>query len=639
MVEKKPLRHRSYDDKKMSLKEALSYIKTGDHIFIGSACGEPQYLVKGLVEKADHLADNEILHVHTLGVAPYTKPRYSDRFRMNAFFVGINTRKAVAEGRADYTPVFLSELPRLIRRGVVPIDVALIQVTPPDEHGFCSLGVSVEITKTAAENAKLVIAQVNRQMPRVLGDSFIHINDIDIIVEHDEPLLEAPRPEPDIVSDRIAKYVSELVEDESTLQIGIGSIPDAILSSLADKRDLGIHTELLTEGVVDLVEEGVITCAKKTINRGKIIASFAMGTRRLYDFIDNNPMVEFYESDYVNNPLIISQHKKMVAINQALEVDLTGQVCADSLGYRFYSGLGGQADFMRGAMLSEGGKAITVIPSTAKDGKISRIKEFLTSGAGVVLTRGDVDYVVTEYGVAHLRGKTIRERALSLISIANPKFRNRLLNWAKKHNYVPKEVLPFPEVEYPEELKRYVTLKDGTRVLLRPIMPSDATLKQHFFYALSKESIKRRYLGSLSLMPLRRIWPYVIVDYMNEMSIVGTIMENENETIIAMGSYSRIPNTETAEVSLVVRDDWQNKGLGTILFNYLAEIARKRGIKSFTAWILLENTKMMHILRKSGYPMRYRIEGNLYYVTIDLERKNSSKMVGPAGLEPATNRL
>jgi len=621
MVEKKPLRHRSYDDKKMSLKEALSYIKTGDHIFIGSACGEPQYLVKGLVEKADHLADNEILHVHTLGVAPYTKPRYSDRFRMNAFFVGINTRKAVAEGRADYTPVFLSELPRLIRRGLVPIDVALIQVTPPDEHGFCSLGVSVEITKTAAENAKLVIAQVNRQMPRVLGDSFIHINDIDIIVEHDEPLLEAPRPEPDIVSDRIAKYVSELVEDESTLQIGIGSIPDAVLSSLVDKRDLGIHTELLTEGVVDLVEEGVITCAKKTINRGKIIASFAMGTRRLYDFIDNNPMVEFYESDYVNNPLIISQHRKMVAINQALEVDLTGQVCADSLGYRFYSGLGGQADFMRGAMLSEGGKAITVIPSTAKDGKISRIKEFLTSGAGVVLTRGDVDYVVTEYGVAHLRGKTIRERALSLISIANPKFRNRLLNWAKKRNYVPKEVLPFPEVEYPEELKRYVTLKDGSRVLLRPIMPSDVTLKQHFFYALSKESIKRRYLGSLSLMPLRRIWPYVVVDYVNEMSIVGTIMENENETIIAMGSYSRIPNTETAEISLVVRDDWQNKGLGTILFNYLAEIARKRGIKSFTAWILLENTRMMHILRKSGYPIKYRIEGNLYYVTIDLERK------------------
>ncbi len=625
MDEKRPLRHRSYDDKKMSLKEALSYIKTGDHIFIGSACGEPQYLVRGLVEKADHLADNEILHVHTLGVAPYTKPIYSERFRLNAFFVGINARRAVAEGRADYTPVFLSELPRLIRRGMVPIDVALIHVTPPDEHGFCSLGVSVEITKTAAEKAKLVIAQVNRQMPRVLGDSFIHINNIDIVVEHDEPLLEAPRPESDIVSDRIARYVSGLIDDESTLQIGIGSIPDALLSSLTDKKDLGIHTELLTEGVVDLVEEGVVTCAKKTINRGKIIASFAMGTRRLYDFIDNNPMVEFYESDYVNNPLVISQHKKMVAINQALEVDLTGQVCADSLGYRFYSGLGGQADFMRGAMLSEGGKAITVIPSTAKNGRISRIRSLLSEGAGVVLTRGDVDYVVTEYGVASLRGKTIRERALSLINIAHPKFRNELLEWAKQHHYVPPEVLPFPEIEYPEELKRYVTLKDGSKVLLRPIKPSDATLKQHLFYALSKESVKRRYLGSLNLMPLRRVWPHVVVDYINEMSIVGTVRRDENEIMIAIGSYSRIPNTDTAEIALLVRDDWQNKGLGTLLFNYLAEIARARGIKSFIAWVLLENTRMMHIFKKSRYPFKCRVEGNLYHVVIDLEGKKAGK--------------
>jgi len=609
------LRQRSYGDKRMSLKEALSPIKTGDHIFIGSACGEPQYLVKGLVEKVD-LADNEILHVHTLGVAPYTKPIYSERFRLNAFFVGINTRDAIAEGRADYTPVFLSELPRLIAEGMVPIDVALIQVTPPDEHGFCSLGVSVEITKTAAEKAKLVIAQVNCQMPRVLGDSFIHISDIDVVVEHDEPILECPRPEQDIISERIARYVSELVEDESTLQVGIGSVPDAVLDALRDKKDLGIHTELLTEGVVDLVEDGVVTCAKKTINRGKIIASFAMGTRRLYDFIDNNPMVEFYESDYVNNPFVISQHKKMVAINQALEVDLTGQVCSDSLGYRFYSGLGGQADFMRGAMLSEGGKAITVIPSTAKEGKISRIRPLLSEGAGIVLTRGDVDYVVTEYGVASLRGKTIRERALSLINIAHPKFRNELLEWAKQRRYVPPEVLPFPEIEYPEELKRNVTLKDGTKVLLRPIKPSDATLKHHLFYALSKDSVTKRYLGSLKVMPLKRVWPYVTVDYENEMSIVGTVMEEGMESLIAIGSYARIPRTRMAEVSLVVRDDLQNKGLGTILLKYLIEIAKNKGFEGFTAWVLTDNTKMMHIFKKLGYPVKYRIEGNLYHVTV-----------------------
>jgi len=616
----KNLRSRSYDKKKKSLDEALGTIKTGDHIFIGSACGEPQYLVNGLVEKASHLADNEILHVHTLGVAPYAKPIYSERFRLNAFFVGINTRTAVAEGRADYTPMFLSELPRLIAKGMVPIDVALIQITPPDEHGFCSLGVSVEITKTATEKAKLVIAQVNRRMPRVLGDSFVHINDIDVIVEHDESILEIPPSEQDIISGRIAKHAADLVEDESTLQIGIGSIPDSVLDSLGDKKDLGLHTELLTEGVVDLVEDGVVTCAKKTINRGKIIASFAMGTRRLYDFIDNNPMVEFYESDYVNNPIVISQHEKMVAINQALEVDLTGQVCSDSLGYRFYSGLGGQADFMRGASLSKGGKAITVLPSTAKKGKVSRIKPLMSKGAGVVLTRGDVDYVVTEYGVATLKGRAIKERALSLINVAHPNFRNELLDWAKNHHYVPPEVLPFPEVEYPEELIKSVTLKNGSKVVLRPIKPSDATLKQHLFYSLSKDAVTKRYLGSLKAMPLKRVWPYVIVDYRDEMVLVGTTIEEGRESIIAIGSYSRVPNTDTAEVAFLVRDDWQNQGLGTTLFRYLVEIAQKYGITGFTAWVLADNKRMIHILKKSGYPLKYGVEGDLYHVNLELKK-------------------
>jgi RimJ/RimL family protein N-acetyltransferase len=521
--------------------------------------------------------------------------------------------------------MFLSELPKLIAKGMVPIDVALIQITPPDEHGFCSLGVSVEITKTAAEKARLVIAQVNREMPRVLGDSFIHTSGIDVIVEHDEPILEAPRPEKDIVSERIARHVSELVDNESTLQIGIGSVPDSVLDALRDKENLGIHTELLTEGVVDLVKEGAVTCMKKTINRGKIIASFAMGTRRLYDFIDNNPMVEFYESDYVNSPIVISQHEKMIAINQALEVDLTGQVCSDSLGYRFYSGLGGQADFMRGAALSKGGKAITVMSSTAKSTKISRIKPLLTKGAGIVLTRGDVEYVVTEYGVATLKGKSIKERALSLINITHPKFKNELLDWAKKHNYVPSEVLPFPETEYPEELARFVTLRDGSKVLLRPIKPSDATMKQDLFYSLSKDAVAKRYLGSLKAMPLKRVWPYVIIDYKDEMVIVGTIKNEGREAIIAIGSYSRIPNTDMAEAALVVRDDWQNKGLGTTLFQYLSEIAHNYGMAGFTAWVLSDNRRMIHILKKSGYPMKYIIEGDLYHVDIKFEKNNTRK--------------
>lgn len=620
MGEKRSLRDRSYDEKKATLEEALGYIRTGNHIFIGSACGEPQYLVNGLVEKAKHLADNEILHVHTLGVAPYTKPIYSGRFRLNAFFVGVNTREAVAEGRADYTPIFLSDLPRLIAKGMVPIDVALIQVTPPDKHGFCSLGVSVEITKTATEMAKFVIAQVNHFMPRVLGDSFIHVNDIDVVVEHDEPILESPRPPRDVVSDRIAKYVSDLIEDESTLQIGIGNIPDAVLSALNGKRDLGVHTELLTEGVVDLVEAGVITCAKKTLHRGKIIASFAMGTRRLYNFINNNPMVEFYESNYINNPIMIAQNRKMVAINQALELDLTGQVCADSLGYFFYSGLGGQADFVRGARLSEGGKAITVLPSTAKEGTISRIKSVLSEGAGIVLTRGDVDYVVTEYGTAHLEGRAIRDRALALIGVAHPKFRNELLEWAKSRNYVPQEVLPFPEVEYPEELKRQVTLRDGTMLTIRPIKPSDATMKQHLFYALSKESVAKRYLGPLKSMSWERVWPYVIVDYQNEMVLVAVVREDEMEDMIGIGSYSRIPHTELAEIALVVRDDWQGRGIGTELLKYLIELARTKGFAGLKAWVLVENARMMHLFKKCGYSTKYRIEDNVYEVLIDLKQ-------------------
>jgi len=611
-------RQGDYEDKKVTLEEAISKIETGDHIFIGSACGEPQYLLKGLVEMGDHLADNEILHVHTLGVAPYAKPRYSSRFRLNAYFVGINTREAVAEGRADYTPVFLSDLPVMVRKGRVPIDVALIQVSPPDDHGYCSLGVSVEMTKTAAEEADFVIAQVNRQMPKVMGDSFIHVQDIGLLVEHDEPILETPREEQDIVSERIAGYVEDLVDDESTLQIGIGRVPDAVLDSLKDKRDLGMHTELLTEGVVDLVEEGVLTCEKKTVNRGKIIASFAMGTKRLYDFIDNNPMVEFYESDYVNDPRVIAQHDNMVAINQALEVDLTGQVCSDSLGYKFYSGLGGQADFMRGARLSKNGKAITVIPSTAKEGTISRIRSLLSEGAGIVLTRGDCDYVVTEYGVGHLMGKTIRERSMALINISHPKFRNELLQWAKEHHYVPLEVLPFPEVEYPEELEKRIEAKDGTRVLLRPIKPSDASMKHDLFYSLSKQAVKNRYLGYMKAMPMKRVWPYVTVDYENEMNLVATVKEEGIENLIAIGSYVSIPNTKDAEVAVVVRDDWQNKGLGTQILAYLAEIAKDRGFEAFTAWVLSTNDRMMHVFKKLGYDVKYRLEGDVYHVRVDL---------------------
>ncbi|MEM2961405.1 MAG: GNAT family N-acetyltransferase [Candidatus Bathyarchaeia archaeon] len=608
----------SYRKKLKELDEAIDLIKVGDRIFVGSACGEPQYLVKGLVEKGEHLLDNEILHVHTLGVAPYANPIYTDRFRLNAFFVGVNTRQAVAEGKADYTPMFLSEIPRLIRSGRVDIDVALIQVSPPDGHGFCSLGVSVDITKAAAEASRMVIAQVNPRMPRVLGDSFIHVRDIDVVVEHEEPILEAPRPPQDEVSRRIGEYVSRLVEDGSTLQVGIGSIPDAVLDFLKDKRDLGIHTELLTEGVVDLVEEGVITGTHKTLNKGKIVASFAMGTRRLYDFIDNNPMVEFHQEDYVNDPFIISQHEKMVAINQALEVDLSGQVCSDSLGHMFYSGLGGQADFMRGAARSVGGKPITVLPSTAKEGRISRIRPQLSEGAGVVLTRGDVHYVVTEYGVAYLHGRTIRERALSLVEIAHPKFRSYLLAWAKKRRYVLPEDFKYPKSRYPRELETYITLGDGTRLLLRPIKPSDITMKHELFYSFSKDTIYHRYFGGLKAMTMKSAARYVNIDYKNEMAIVA-VKQDDLENIVGIGQYVLDPSTGYAEVALAVQDEWQGKGIGSALLKYLIEIAGERGIRGFTAWVLSDNKRMLRLFEKTGYPLKVKAEGNLYHVVMDFK--------------------
>lgn len=402
-----------YEEKKKSPKEAVATIERGEKVFVGTACGEPQSLVSALIDRAGSLAGNEIIHTLSLGLAPYTEERFGDEFRLEAFFIGPNVRDAVNEGRADYTPVYLSEIDHLLRRGKEQVDVALIQVSPPDEHGFCSLGVSIDITMAGQQQADVVIAEVNPNMPRTLGDSFVHVNDIDHIVESDEPLLEWTPEESDAeVMDKIGEHVAGLVGDGATIQVGYGAIPDAVLKHLSDKKDLGVHTEMFSDGIVDLVRDGVINGSRKTVHPGKIIASFCMGTRKVFDFLDNNPMIEFHPSSYTNDPCLIGQNENMVAINSALEVDLTGQVCADQLGYQFYSGLGGQVDFMRGAARSKNGKPIIALPSTAKGGEVSRIVPRLSEGAGVTTTRGDVHYVVTEYGVAQLHWKSIMQRAL-----------------------------------------------------------------------------------------------------------------------------------------------------------------------------------------------------------------------------------
>lgn len=417
-------------NKMVSAEEALSHVKSGDRVVVGHACGEPPTLVEALVARAPELQDVEIVHMVAMGPAKYAQPGMEKSFRHNALFVGASTRKAVEEKRGDFTPCFFSEIPRLFREKILPVDVVLFQVTPPDEEGFCSFGVSADYTVAAAECAHLVIAQMNSRMPHTNG-SKIHLDSIQYIVEKDEPIIELQPPKIGEVEKRIGENVSKLIPNGATLQLGIGAIPDAVLLFLKDKKDLGIHSEMFSDGVVVLAEMGVVTNQKKTINQGKFTATFLMGSKKLYDFVDNNPKVELLPVDYVNDPYVIGQYDNMIAINSALQVDLMGQVNAEMIGTRQFSGIGGQIDFIRGASRSHGGKSIIAIPSTAAHGKISRIVSELDCGAAVSTSRNDVHFIVTEYGIADLRGKSLRQRAQALINIAHPDFRGDLTVQAK----------------------------------------------------------------------------------------------------------------------------------------------------------------------------------------------------------------
>jgi acetyl-CoA hydrolase len=409
-----------------SAADAVKAVRSGQRVYIGGGCGVPVVLAGELARRAPELRDVEIIHILTAGTSAWVTPEASSAFRVNSLFIGPNVRGAVQEGRADFTPVFLSEIPRLFREGHLPIDVALIAVSPPDEHGYCSYGVEVGVTKPAVESARVVIAEINPRMPRVWGNSFIHISRIDYCVEVDYPLPEFRQGEPAPLYSRIGRHVADLIEDGATLQMGIGAIPNAVLDYLGDKRDLGVHSEMFSDGIIDLVQRGVITGARKTLLPGKLVAGFVLGTERVYRFIHNNPIIELRTTDFTNDPFTISRNDKMVAINAALQVDLTGQVCADSIGTKFYSGVGGQADFIRGAARSKGGKPIIALPSTALGGTVSRIVSTLEPGAGVTTSRNDVHYIVTEYGVAYLYGKTVRQRAEALIAVAHPDFRAEL---------------------------------------------------------------------------------------------------------------------------------------------------------------------------------------------------------------------
>src|SRR5499425_3006301 len=438
MARRKPAMSWEIDYKKKlrTPDEALRCVQSGMRVYIQPGCAEPETLVEALMRRGPHVEDVEIVHMMTMGAAPYVAPEMAGHFRHNAVFIGGNVRDAINEGRADYTPMYLSEIEDLFESGAMPLDVALIQVSPPDSHGFCSFGVGVDTTLTAAKCARYVIAQVNDFMPRTYGDSFIHVSDIDAVVESSRPLCELKQP---VITDMhvaIARNVAGLIEDGAVLQTGIGGIPDAVLPFLADRKDLGVHSELVSDGVIPLIETGVITGARKNFKPRKIILGFALGSKRLFDYVDNNPIFEFHPTAYTNEPALIARNDNMVAINSALQVDLTGQVCSDSIGTYFYSGIGGQVDFLRGASRSKGGKPIIALSSTAKNGTISRITPKLAPGAGVVTSRGLIRYVVTEYGVAYLHGKSIRERAKALIEIAHPKFREELYNYCEQTKWL-----------------------------------------------------------------------------------------------------------------------------------------------------------------------------------------------------------
>jgi len=609
----------TYPEKFASENRIFKHIRRGDRIFISTGCGEPQYLVQALINYVEsHPAaffDAEVFHVWSLGVAPYTDEKFKSNFRHNSFFIGNSTRGAVNQGLADYTPIFLSQICDLFHRKFVPVDVALIQTSLPDAHGYMSLGVSVDITKAAVENAELIIAQANTHMPRTHGDGFIHLKDVDFIIPHNEPILEFSAAADSTVAQQIGKYVAQLIQDGDTIQVGYGSIPNAILANLSEKKHLGVHTELLSDGIVTLMKAGVIDNTRKTLNRGRTIATFCMGSRETYEYLDDNPAIEFRTVDYTNDPLIIARNDNMTAINSVLEIDLTGQATAESLGKVFYSGIGGQADFMRGAILARNGKTILTLPATADDETVSRISPFLREGSGVTLNRGDIHYVVTEYGIAYLHGKNIRERAMELISIAHPKFRPQLIQEAKALNLIYRDqaFIPGKRGEYPEDLETYRTTKAGLEILLRPVKISDESLLKTFFYTLSEESVYRRFFAELKDFSHERLQDFVVIDYTNTLIILAVLKDEEEkkEEVVGVGQYTIDTMTHTADVAFAVRDDYQNQGIGQELLTYLTYLARRQGLLGFTAEVLVENKRMLYLFEKMGFEIQRRIEAGI----------------------------
>ncbi len=591
-------------DKLITTQESVKKIKNGSRVFIGTGCGEPQRLIKAMVEDLS-IQDIVIYQMLSTTLSNYVNDEnFLSRFSIKLFFISVLMRQAAFEGKIDYIPVYLSQIPTIFENHEIGLDVALIQISPPDDHGYCSLGISVDITLSGMKNADIVIAQVNPEMPRTWGDSIIHIDEIDYLVEHKEPILESlPEMKNPKIVERIGHYVNMLVDDGATLQIGFGHLPDAVISYLSDKKDLGIHTQVITDGLLPLFEKKVITNKKKSYLPDKVVASLCMGSKKLYDYVDNNPIFYFKSSEFVNDPNVIAKNDNFISISSALEVDLTGQVCTDSKGYLFYSGIGDQVDFIRGSAMSKGGFSIIIIPSTAQNGEVSRIVTHLSEGAGVATTRGDIDIIVTEYGIAEMRRKSIYQRVMELTRIAHPKFRNNLIEEAKKRHYIFPDQLPptTQDLLFLDQYHHSVKLANGKTIDFRPLLPSDEFESRHFYYSLQEDSIYYRFFNKRKIFSrdmLQKQW--ALVDYRRNMTIIGLMQLGKRKQIVAIGSYAEA-DADSAEVAFLVKERLHGMGIGSYLLKILETIAKENNYKQFIATVLAENRKMINVFQKK-YP-------------------------------------
>ena len=607
-----------YLAKRVTAREAVGKIHSGQRVFIGSSCGEPQGLVRELVNQAHCFADLEIVRLLSLESSPLTQiaaKTGGNCFTIRSFYLGSVKPRSLERNKRFITPINLSAVPRLLKSRQLPIHVALIQVSPPDDFGWMSLGVSVDITLAGAQAADLVIAQVNPRMPRVLGRSFLHVDDVHLIVEGEEDLLTITDPPDSPAARRIAEHVAKLIDDGSTIQISLGAAPRATLLALGDRKDLGIHTRYLTDAIMDLVARGVITNRKKGFNEGKLVASAAIGSKNLYEFINDNPGIEFYPSDYVNNPGIIARNNKMVALNVAMAMDLTGQAAADALPYNNFSGVSGIMDFIRGAADAPEGKSILMLPSTTLDGKSSRIVPFLENIA-VVVPRGDVQYVVTEYGIVNLFGKSLQERAMALISIAHPDFREDLFYQAKKIGLLG------PERSLSESIFGIYPLKveeirevNGKKIFLRPSKPTDERLIQEHFYNMDKDDVISRFMHEKLLFPRKDVADMYQVDYVRNMTIVAVVGEEGVERIVSVGAYFFEPARNTAEVAFSVLKDWQGLGLSSLIIRKLADAARENGISGLTAYTQPNNQRMIKLFQSLPYKVNTSFDEDMLFLS------------------------